>query len=335
MAGTHVTKRSAAKRASGRNRRLFKKQYHDPGTAPGTLRSRDAQGPGHPTVIDVVQYTADRFSERKNVSLDEALDAVNTGSVTWIHVTGLGDSALLERLGRRLGIHPLALEDVLNVPQRPKVEEYEQHQFVVVQMASWADDTVPAGPEFEQLSLFFNRSFVVTIQTLPGDPFAKVRERLRKDGPIREHGTDYLAYALVDAVVDAYFPVLERLGDRLEALEDELLLTVSATAIEQIHDLKRNLLALRRVVWPLREVINTLVRAENPIVADATRVYLRDCYDHTVFILDLVETYREFAADLIDLYMSRTGQRLNEIMKVLTIISTIFIPLTSSPASTG
>ncbi len=220
-------------------------------------------------------------------------------------------------------LHGLALEDVVNVHQRPKVEEYADHAFIVTRM-------IQAGlpPTTEQVSMFLGEGFLLTFQERPGDCFDPVRARLRSSrGQIRDRQADYLAYALLDAVIDGYFPVLETLGERLEVLEDAVTAEPPEAEATQIHEIKRELLLLRRAVWPQREMVNALTRETSPYVTDQTRLYLRDCYDHTIQLMDIVETYREIATGLVDIYLSSVSTRLNEIMKVLTIIATIFIPL--------
>jgi magnesium transporter len=238
-------------------------------------------------------------------------------------VVGVGDAETVRRIGEIFALHRLALEDCINVHQRPKVEEYEDHRFIVSRMAM-----IREGPDTEQISLFLGRNFVITFQEQPGDCFGPVRERLRAArGRIRAAGADYLAYALLDAIVDSYFPVLESYGERIEDLEDDVLLRPDNRTVAQIFELKRDLLALRRAAWPQREAINTLIREPSPLIDDETRIFLRDCYDHAVHVLDIVETHREQAASLTDVYLSSMSNRLNEVMKVLTIIATIFIPL--------
>jgi magnesium transporter len=240
-------------------------------------------------------------------------------------VDGLGDVELVRRLGEMLGLHPLAMEDVVNVNQRPKVEQYDHHLFLTARMA-----TVDAHLETEQLSLFLGERFVVTFQEgRPGDPFEPVRARIRTAGShIRSASADYLAYCLLDALIDGYFPLLEGLGETMESFEDEIFGRPQPAVLARIHDAKRDLMTVRRAVWPLREAINVLIRDTGSMIGDETRVHLRDCYDHTIRIIDFVETYRELGADLMDLYLSAVSQRMSEVMKVLTIISTLFIPLT-------
>jgi magnesium transporter len=245
--------------------------------------------------------------------------------VTWINVEGLGDVDTIARLAEILGLHRLAVEDAVNTHQRAKVEVYREHLFIVSHMA-----TFDGQLDTEQLSLFLGRNYVVTLQHgRPGDPFNMVRDRIRNaGGQMRELGADYLAYALLDAVIDGYFPVLETIGERLEGMEDEILTHPSGRIASCVHQTKRDLMTLRRATWPLREALNSLLREPNPLIHEETRLYLRDCYDHAVRIIDFVETYRELGSDLMDLYLSSINQRMTEVMKVLTIIATIFIPLT-------
>ncbi len=259
-----------------------------------------------------------------------ALSGVDLGalrrewSVLWVDIDGLGDASVIKAVGEAFGLHALAMEDIVNTQQRPKLDHFEDHDYIVARMIAHRDCL-----ETEQLSLFLGPGFVLTFQDgAPGDPFTPVRERiLREGGAFRRGGADYLAYALLDAVIDAYFPVLEAFGERLETLEDEVLSRPGRDAVGRIHAAKRELLTIRRAIWPLREAINALIRDPNPRICDETRLFLRDCYDHAVRIIDLTETCRELGADLMDLYVSSLSQRLNEVMKVLTIISTVFIPL--------
>ena len=227
-------------------------------------------------------------------------------------------------VGEAFGLHRLALEDVLNVHQRPKIESYADHLFVVARMAEWCGHL-----ETEQLGLFIGEDFVVTFQERPGDDFGPVRERLRgARGLLRKSGPDYLAYALLDAIVDRYFPVLEGYGERIEELEDEVLETPHPEDLRAVHAIRRDLLTLRRAVWPLRDALASLQREPHPLIAKETRLYLGDLYDHTVQVIDFVETHREITASLVEMHLASISNRLNEVMRVLTIIATIFIPLT-------
>lgn len=306
----------------GRRKPRVQRRRTPPGALPATLiADPDA---AHP-VIRVFAYNADDVSEQEIHDPRRVRDVLGHWPVVWVDVEGLGDAETIRVLGEIFGLHGLALEDVLNTHQRPKIEQYEDCYFIVGRMVS-----LEKHLETEQISLFLGKNFVLTFQEgRPGDCLNTVRERIRqKRGRIREAGLDYLVYALLDAIVDSYFPILEEYGERLEAFEDEILTRPSSNTIARIHEVKRHLLTLRRAIWPQREIFNTLLRDENPIVTPETRLYIRDCYDHSAQIIDLVETYRELGSDLTDVYLSSVSNRTNEIMRVLTVISTIFIPLT-------
>lgn len=291
-----------------------------PGAAPGVIEV-DPQSPR--PAIRAIAYGPDRFQEQTIDSPAKIGELLAHWPVTWVNVEGLGDAATIKELGALFNLHPLALEDVVNVHQRAKMEQYGDHLFIVARMARLADRL-----DTEQVSLFVGRNFVLTFLEDPGDSFDPVRLRLRGCiGRLRSAGTAFLTYSLLDAVVDAYFPVIELYGDRLDALEDVVVGRPEKNVISKIHDAKRDLRTLRRAIWPLREAINALGRDAVSLIDDETRIYLRDCYDHTVQIIDLVETYREVGSDLTDLYLSSLSNRMNEVMKVLTVISTIFMPL--------
>jgi magnesium transporter len=293
-----------------------------PGAPPGTLIA-DPTAPQ--PVIRMITYGPQHFAEQVIQDPRRVRDLLNTDVVIWVDVEGLGDVETVKTLGEIFALHHLSLEDVVNVHQRAKVEDYEHYLFIVARMVTLREEL-----ETEQVSLFLGKNFVLTFQQgHPGDCLEIVREHLRKaTGRIRFAGSDYLAYALLDAVVDGYFPILEEYGERLEACEDEILAQPRTDTIVRIHQIKRHLRTLRRSVWPLRETLNTLLRDEAEEIAHETRLHLRDCYDHTVQLIDLIETYRELSADLTDVYLFSLGNRTNEIMRVLTIIATVFIPLT-------
>jgi magnesium transporter len=242
--------------------------------------------------------------------------------VVWVDVAGLGDATVIEAIGNLFGLHRLALEDVVNVHQRAKVEPYDTNLFFVARMP----DARTENPS-EQISFFLGDRWVITFQERAGDDFGSVRARLRRGGRLRGMGSDYLLYALIDSCVDAWFPVIETFGERLEHLEDGILERSRRDTIDQIYGIRRELLELRRSVWPLRDALGALYRDPTVLISTDTRVYLRDCYDHAVQIIDLVENNREIAANLTDLYLSAASNRMNEVMKILTIISTIFLPL--------
>ena len=303
--------------------RHVRKRYHPPGTAPGTLRAPEVRR-AEKVVIHVISFGPDRIEERDLESVEEAFPYRDAPGVTWIDVTGLHDLELLRKLGEHFGLHPLALEDVLNVGQRPKIDDYETHQFIVMKEPHW-----DGALELEQVSLFLGKSYVISFQEMPGDCFDPIRERIRKEkGRMRKMGADYLAYALIDELVDESFPVLEKLGERIEELEEAVLANPTRDTLLAIRQVKHDLLYLRRAAWPQREVIHAMQREDTRFVHKDTRVYLRDLYDHAVQILDIIESYRDLVGGMFDVYLSSLSNRMNEIMKVLTIISTIFIPLT-------
>jgi magnesium transporter len=282
----------------------------------------------------VLAYGSEGVVERDVATADEAHHLVGQQLVTWINVEGLGDARTIERFGELFGLHRLALEDTVNVHQRPKVEDYGEISFIVLRMAECSVRPEENGAaercSTEQISMFIGPNWLISFQEgRPGDSFDRVRARLREgSGKIRTLGSDYLAYTLIDAVIDNYYPVLEVYAERLDLLEDQVLEGSSRRAINDLHEVKADLLILRRAIWPLRDAMAVLAREEHPRFSDNTRLFLRDCYDHVIQVLDLIETYRELTADLRDLYMSSLSNRINETMRVLTIISTIFIPLT-------
>jgi len=273
--------------------------------------------------VRYIRYDAERVVEEPDCPA-EALPAPTDTSVLWVDVVGLGDLDLIRMLGERFGLHDLALEDVVNVHQRTKIEEYAEQIYIVVRMP-----TPESEAETEQVSIFLSKGLVLTFQERVGDCFEPIRQRIRGGkGRIRGLGADYLVYSLLDSVVDAYFPVLDACGEALASLEDELVRDPRPQQIEQVHTLKRELLAVRRAVWPARDMLATLLRGDLAELKPSTAIYLRDVHDHTVQLIDIVETYREIASGLVDAYLSAQSTRLNEVMKVLTIISTVFLPLT-------
>ena len=294
-----------------------------PGASPGALIAPKLQE-GERSRLHVVCYGPDGCDEREVDSLAEALPLINHRAVTWIDVVGVQDVELLQQLGQHFGLHPLALEDVMNVGQRPKLEEHSDHLFVIMRLLH-----LGTVLRVEQVSMFFTKDVVITLQEYPGDPFDPVRERVRSStGRIRDLGADYLAYALIDALEDSLYPVLETYGEWIESIEDELLREPDPKMLETIHRIKRDLLWVRRAAWPHREVISGLQRVESGLISDETKTYLRDVYEHSVQILDVVETFRDLAGSLMELYLSTLSHRMNEVMKVLTIMASIFIPLT-------
>lgn len=305
---------------------MNKLRYSKPGTAPATLVAPPDQE-GRTPEISLIEYDAHTIQERKLERIDETFSCLENGKVSWINISGLGDVEMLRHVGLNFRIHPLALEDMLNTGQRPKVGEYENQLFIVLQMAhSRSDDDIV----FHQVSMVLGKQFVITVQEDPeGDVFGPVRLRLRQGGGnVRYMKADYLAYALVDAIVDHYFPLVESLGDSMEAFHETVLNDPTRERLRQLHDFRRAIAELRRVVSPQRDVLGRLTRDETGLIDGQTKFFFRDCYDHTVTVLDLLETFYDATRNLMDLYLSSLSMRTNEVILVLTVISSIFIPLT-------
>ena len=277
--------------------------------------------------ITVIDYDAENYFEKQIESVEESFRFRETSTVTWINVDGIHDASVIEALGTHFGLHPLILEDIMNTSQRPKLEDLGDSICLVLKMIEF----VPGCPDvsIEQMSVVFGKNFVLSFQERPGDTFDPVRERIRKGkGRVRKMGPDYLAYALLDSVVDDYFVVLEKLGEDVEDLEEELVTDPKKGTLNRIHRMKREMIFLRKSVWPLREVISRMERAESPLIRKTTGIFLRDVYDHTIQVIDNIETFREMLSGMLDMYLSSVSNRMNEVMKFLTIIGTIFIPLT-------
>lgn len=304
---------------------MIRIKYHAPGTPPATLE-KPANGDSRPSEISLIQYDSESIFEGKFETFEELMARFDPGKVNWINIDGLGSLDVLKKLSERFEIHPLALEDVLNTTQRPKVERYADQFFVISEMIYQENNRITV----EQLSMFLGDSYVITLQEECGhDVFEAVRARLRSGrGYARKMREDYLAYALLDATVDQFFPILEKVGDSIEAIEDELLHKPTKETLKKLYEGKRLLLQLRRAAWPQREIFNTLMRDDSGLVSKETQVFLRDCYDHTTQIIDILENFRDLAAGLMDVYLSSLGFRTNEIMRVLTVFSVFFMPLT-------
>jgi magnesium transporter len=275
--------------------------------------------------IQVIAYGPDKFLHQPITDLDDLRKYLHHYPVTWVNVDGLGDADTIRTIGEIFSLHRLALEDVAHVRQRPKADRFPDHIYIVARMIDRQNGRLGT----EQLSMFLGRDFVITFQERPGDCLDVIRQRLRESaGRAREYGPDSLVSSILDAVVDEYFPVVETLGDCLEELEDDVLGNPGPALASSVHEIKRDLLVLRRAMWPQREALSVLERADTDLIKPGTRFYLRDCYDHTFQILDLIEVYRELSSGLTEMYMTSVSYRLNQVMKVLTIIATIFIPLT-------
>ncbi len=309
--------------------RVFKIRTKKVGLPPGTLVHVGEERTG-PVRITILDYDQDQLQEFCVTSIDQCLNFKAKQSTTWIDVVGVHRPEVIEKIGDCFDIHPLVLEDIVHTEQRPKMEDYDDYIFIVLKMlASVETDDGEEEIRSEQVSLIVGRGFVISFQEAEGDVFDPVRDRIRKaKGKIRRKGADYLAYALIDAVVDNYFLILEDVGEDLEVLEDELVAKPGPGTSKEIHDMKRDMIFLRKSVWPLREVISRLSRGESELFEESTNLYLRDVYDHIVQVIDTIETYRDILSGMLDINLSSISNRMNEVMKVLTIIATIFIPLT-------
>jgi magnesium transporter len=307
-------------------KKLLPKTSHKAGRPPGTL-VHIGEAPAAAVGIRRIEYSPTHIDDRLVGDPADCRPPAEGGAVCWINLNGVHELDLLEDFGARFALHPLVLEDIVNTTHRPKLEDFDSYLFLVLKMLQY--DPQRAEIRTEQVSLVLAPGLVLSFQEREGDVFEGVRERLRSNkGRIRKMGADYLAYALLDAVVDSYFAILEQIGDQIEQLEDELVVQPAPETLGKIHHFKREMILLRKAVWPLRELIGGLQRSESPLIAESTGIFLRDVYDHTIQILETVETFRDVLSGLLDLYLSSISNRMNEVMKVLTIIATLFIPLT-------
>ncbi len=277
--------------------------------------------------IHVIDYDEPNFIEQELTEVEACIPYKSKPTVTWINVDGVHNVTMLEKLGDCFGLHRLVMEDIMNTDQRPKMEDYGEYLYIVFKMLSSG-----GGGEIvtEQISLILGANYVISFQEgIEGDVFNLIRERIRNSkGRIRKMGADYLAYSLLDAVVDNYFVVLEKCGDKIESIETELIGTPTQTTVQRIYQLKREMIFLHNAVWPLREVVSALGKRESSLIKESTAPYLRDVYDHVIHVIDSVDIYREMLSSMLDMYLSSVSNRLNEVMKVLTVISLIFMPIT-------
>jgi magnesium transporter len=300
-------------------KRTKHKRRHALGAAPGCVT---AAADALPSQMRVIAYNEKGVIDRPISAVAEIPELLARWKVCWINVDGLASADIISALGELFDIHNLALEDVVHTHQRPKMEQYDGHVFITAHL-------IDPGMEIDQFSMFLGKGYVLTFQERPGDCLDALRRRIREArGRVRDGAADYLAYCILDTIIDSYFPYLDDIGDRMEAVETEVLGKPGREVISTIHNLKHDLFTLRRAIAPLRDAVNALIRDTGPEITDTTRVFLRDCYDHTFQILDLVDTQREIAGGLLDIYLSSVSNRMNEVMKLLTIISTVFIPLT-------
>jgi magnesium transporter len=311
---------------AGRMPKIIKERSGKAGMPPGTL-VHIGEKSNREIRIKVIDFGPDRCDEKDITGIEECFYFADPSIISWIDVEGLHEVELIQQMGECQGFSPLMLEDIVNTDQRPKLEDFDDYLYIVLKMLH---ERQSGEIGVEQISLVVGANFIISFQEgLEGDSFAPVRERVRSGkSKIRTMGPDYLAYALIDAVVDGYFVVLENVGERIEDLEEEVVSTPSSDTVRKIHRMKREMITLRKALWPLREVIGALERRESPLISEPVTVYLRDVYDHTIQAIDAVEAYRDILAGLLDVYLSSLSNRMNEIMKFLTIIGTIFIPLT-------
>ena len=296
------------------------------GLPPGTL-VHVGERKTEETRITLIDYDKEQFQEREVKEIEECLPFKDKPTMTWINIDGIHKVEVIDKIGAHFKLHPLLLEDIVNTEQRPKIEDSEDYLFIVLKMLYY--DKRDNEIKTEQVSLILGHNYVISFQENVGDVFDPVRERIRKGkARIRKMGSDYLAYALMDAIVDSYFLILEGIGERVEDIEEELVGNPTTETLQEIHKLKRDMIILRKSIWPLREVINGMLRTESKLIKKQTGIYLRDVYDHTIQVIDTVETLRDMVSGMLDIYLSSISNRMNEVMKVLTIIATIFIPLT-------
>ena len=305
---------------------FMKKMHVQAGLPPGTL-VHIGDKKVEKVRITVIDFDGENFQEKVVDRVDECFQYKDKPTTTWINVDGVHDVGIIEKLGACYGIHPIVLEDIVNTMQRPKMLDFGDYIFISLKMLYFGDDK--GRVKVEQVSLIFGANFVISCQEDIGDVFDPVRERIRKGtGKIRRSGADYLAYSLIDSIVDGYFVIFEWLGERIEEVQERLIVEPTAGSLQAIHRLKSEVIELRKAVWPLREVIANLERVESPLIRKDTFIFLRNVYGHTIEIIETIESFRDLIAGMIDIYLSSLSMKLNEVMKVLTIIATIFIPLT-------
>lgn len=277
--------------------------------------------------ISMLCYSKDDWTEKQCNHVEELLEDKCTADVSWVHLSGIHRIDIIEKIGIQFNIHPLVLEDIVNSNQRPKLEESTDYVYIVLKMIRYVESTQTM--EFEQISMVVGSNYIISFQENDNMIFQQIRERIKNtNGKIRTKGVDYLAYALIDCIVDHYYVALEYLGEKIELLEDQLMVDPGPNVLKEIHNLKTEMLFIRKAIWPLREIINVLARGDSPLFSHGTLIYLRDVYDHVIQVIDTVEMYRDMVTGMFDIYISSVSYKLNEVMKVLTIIATIFIPLT-------
>ena len=308
--------------------RFIKRLSVKSGLPPGTLVHIGEKTTDEiPITVTVIDYNAENYEEREVKDIEECFQFKETPTVTWININGVHDPKIVEKIGKFFGIHPLTLEDILNTGHRPKIDDFEDYLYVVLKMLSF--DIQENDILSEQVSLVFGNNYVISFQEKEGDVFNPLRNRIKNSkGRIRKMSADYLAYSLIDSVIDNYYVILEKISEEIEALEEELVTNPTPKTLQSLHDLKRDTLFIRKSIRPFRDIIDSMERGESPLIQDSTQVYLRDLYDHTIQIIETVETLRDMISGMLDIYLSSVSNRMNEVMKTLTIFAAIFIPLT-------
>jgi magnesium transporter len=306
--------------------RFAKKASKKAGLPPGTLM-HIGETKTEKMRITVIDYDETHFQEREVKRIEECLPLIESPTATWINVSGLHQVDIIEKMGDYFGLHPLVLEDILNTEHHPKIEDHVDYLFVVLKMVRFDEES--SEIRAEQVSIVLGPNFVISFEEQEGEVFNHLRDRIKnRKGRVRKMKVDYLAYCLLDVIIDQYFIILEKLGERIVILEEELISEPEPATLQQLYTLKRELLFLRRSAWPLREVVNELEKGECPLIDDSTAIYLRDVYDHTIRVIDTIEIFRDMVTGMFEVYLSSVSNKMNEVMKVLTIIATIFIPLT-------
>ncbi len=297
-----------------------------PSSIPGTVEYVGKERK-EPVKLHIMDYNAIDFTEKDIATISESVTFKESQTITWLNVTGVHDETIIHDIGEVFEIHPLVLEDIANTTQRPKMEDHDNYLFVVVKMGYLNE--VLKEISLEQVSLLIGKDFVLSLQEKEGDILDSLRERIRTSkGKIRRMGSDYLMYCILDTIVDNYFSILENIGEQIEGLEAELMLSADQQLLKRVYHLKHELAYLRRSIWPMREVVSILQRTDSNLVHQDTFIYLRDVYDHTVQVVETLETFREMSSGMLELYQSTVSNKMNEVMKVLTIFAAIFIPLT-------
>ncbi len=304
--------------------KFIKKSSITSGLPPGSLIHVGEKKPDK-IKITVLDYNENNFEEVVIDNIEDCYTYKDKPSITWINIDGISKVDIIEKIANKYTLHPLVSEDILNTSQRPKLEDYEDYIYIVVKMLHQPKDEIIA----EQVSIILGKNYVISFQETSGDVFENIRDRIRKDkGRIRKMGADYLTYTLIDSIVDNYYTILELIGDKIEEIEDKVIHDPTPVILSLIHNMKRELLFLKKSIWPLRELINNLNRIESSLIKKSTLIFVRDLYDHTIQVIDTVETFRDMNSGMLDIYLSSVSNKMNEVMKVLTIFASIFIPLT-------